>query len=197
MTHVLAEGYYPWFEVLNKSHWSKNIPLILQENALADSNDETCAMVHAPGFRTLQAIFNFPAYNVTNQIAVDVVTKAAEDCSSQTWTWFVGSNCSSNRFRECNSVGIDKHGVYSSCRVTCACLEFEYCKFLHFKYTLNQNADNVTSALCEVNLVYGDVILPYHGTGWIDPVEISYLVAQWYTVAHFYKPMPPIISYDV
>ena len=79
MTHVLAEGYYPWFEVLNKPNWSKNTPLMPQESVLADSNDETCAMVHAPGFRILQAIFNFPAYNVTNQIAVDVVTKAAVD----------------------------------------------------------------------------------------------------------------------
>ena len=161
-----AEGHYPWYDVLNLPHHSRNSSWIPQESTLADSKNETCALVHAPERRTLQAIFDFPQYTTNNTLTVDVLTKDVEDCSSSCWTWFTGSSCFPNNFRECVSASIDKNGVFSRCRVTCVCPNAESCQFLHFKYVFDLSAINIRSALCEVTLVYGDVNVPHYGTGW-------------------------------
>ena len=135
-----------------------------QESMLVDSKNGTCVFVHGLGLGTLQAIFKFPQYNSTGKLSVDVLTHDAGDCSSPAWTWFVGSNCSSNKFRECHNTGVLTNGGFSRCRVTCVYPGFEACDLLHFKYTLTHGDIYTTAALCEVNLVYGDVNLPFYGT---------------------------------
>ena len=42
---------------------------------LVDSQNDTCIFVNEPGLQTLQAIFDFPHYNVNNGISVDVLMK--------------------------------------------------------------------------------------------------------------------------
>ena len=164
VTRVLTEGYYPWYEVLNQSQQNRSPSSPPQESVLADSQAGTCHFVHAAQLHTLQAIFDFPTYNIIDNISVDVLTKEAVDCSSPSWTWFVGSNCSSNMFRECKNIRIDNNGINSHCRVTCVCPDVGYCRTLHFKYILDQRAASMTSAICEVHLAYEDLSLPYIGS---------------------------------
>ena len=162
MTNVVAEGYYPWYEVLNQT-LQRNPPHIMRESILVDLNNDTCVLVNGPGLETLQAIFNFPQYNSVDTVSVDVLTKASGDCSSSAWTWFVGSSCSPYKFRECYNVGIEIIGDFHRCRVTCVCSGVESCELLHIKYTFDHRGTYIKAALCEVNLVYGDVNLPYYG----------------------------------
>ena len=160
----MAEGHYPWYEVLDQTLESRNSTLIPQESMLVDSQNDTCIYVNEPGLQTLQAIFDFPHYNVNNGLSVDVLMKNTENCSSPACTWFVRSNCSSGVVRECKSTGVDEFGDYSLCRMTCNCNKFELCQSLHFKYAYDQSVVNLNSALCGVKPVYGDVNLPYYGT---------------------------------
>ena len=163
MTSVAAEGHYPWFEVLNPP-LQGNSSTIPQESILVDLKNDTCVLVHGTGIETLQAVFNFPQYNVIDVISVNVLTKTSGDCSSTAWTWFVGSSCFSNRFRECHNTAIDKNGDFYRCRVTCLCPDFKSCESLHFKYTFALSDLYINASLCEVNLMHGDVNVPYFGT---------------------------------
>ena len=145
-------------------HQQKDLHTSPQESILVDSKNDNCVFVHGYGLETLQAIFKFPQYKATGKTSADVLTHDAGDCSSPPWTWFIGSNWSSNKFRECHNTGILTNGGFSRCRVTCVCPGFEACDLLHFKYTRNHSDIYTTAALCEVNLVYGDVNLPFYGT---------------------------------
>ena len=150
-----------------------------QESTLADLQNDTCALVHAPERRTLQAIFDFPQYTANNTVTVDVLTKHVEDCSSPPWTWFTGSSCFSDIFRECASDTINENGIFSRCRVTCLCPNAESCRFLHLKYVFDQRTVNIGS-VCEVKLVYGDVNVPFYGTGWTQ---------IWLNAAFYWKSL--------
>ena len=161
-THVLAERYYPWYDVLSH-HQQKDLHTTPQGSILVDSKNDTCVFVHGPGLGTLQAIFKFPQYNATGKLSVDVLIHDAGECSKPGWTWFVGPHCSSNMFRECHNADIVTNGGFSRCRVTCVCPSLESCEVLHLKYTFDLSDIYTTGALCEVNLAHGDVNLPFYG----------------------------------
>ena len=137
-----------------------------QESILVDLQNETCALQHAPELQTLQTIMTFPRNNATKHISVDVIAKDVDDCSSPAWTWFVGS--SSNRFRECYNVNINKIGVFSLCRMACVCPDSASCQFLNFKYAFDQTSINITNATCKVKHIDGDIRVPYYGNDWTD-----------------------------
>ena len=175
VTRVIAYGHFPWYEVLGQIQHNETSSTP-QESILVDLSNETCVLLYAPELQTLQTIITFPRNNVVENISVDVLAKDVDDCSSPAWAWFVGSNSSS--FRECYNVGINKTGVFASCRVTCVCPNSESCQYLNFKYVFDQTSVNIKSAICDMKPIYGDVRVPYYGTDWTNSDVGSNM--EWY-----------------
>ena len=120
------------------------------QTLINDNKDATCVNTTIDD-RLLQVVFYFRHVSPGHQMSVEVVMKNVDGCSSPAWTWFVGSECRKNGYKECSLKQIEEHAGFIRCIVTCPC--WGSCHYLHFVYNLIPWSRRSVGQLCEVGLV--------------------------------------------
>ena len=149
-------GYFP------VNHCVSNVETITSNDLhlMVDNKTRTCVntyiMQHGVGL-SLKVSFSFPISGFEMKfLSIEVVLQGSIDCKSITLTWFVGSNSSSDKFRECRKGLIVQDTNFTSCLVTCSCMP--PCVKIHLQNELAFFAEKRVVSLCEVIFRPGSII---------------------------------------
>ena len=128
---------------------------------ITGDNDISTCIDAVEGHEQLQGIFtSFPA---SNRLSIEVTLMNVDDCNSPAWTWFVESECNEGVHTECSSTQITKTAEFTTCGLTCYCLDS--CNLLYLKYNHLTWRNQTSEKLCEIWAHRGWTHLPYiHNT---------------------------------
>ena len=156
VTEIQAAAYFDNPYVIDRTIGSAADNFI----GLVDRENSTCLHVELDKTWWLQAMFKFHDYVIGHEIAIEVVMKNEEDCSSVSWSWFAGSSCILHSFKECQkfTIGSSNDDGYSRCVIKCACMAT--CDHVYLKYMNFPSEDQSEQQLCDVYLIYHGAIKP-------------------------------------
>ena len=113
----------------------------------SDKNISTCIDA-VEGHEQLQGIFTSSTFPESNRLSIEVTLMNVDDCNSPAWTWFVGSECNEGVHTECSSTQITQTAEFTTCGLTCHCLDL--CNFLYLKYNHFTWRNQTSEKLCEI-----------------------------------------------